>query len=809
MQEQKLFFAGLLGLLVGGTLTFWIIGNSVFFSWDSANYIAFANESIQSGEPFRVDLSYNQSLGNIGYPLDFRLAPEFITSILLGEVEPTLFYLTVTTLFYVSAYFTFVVFGFKKNIAVLAAVAFSFLTLPYTFPPILTELFWWHAPFMIPFVYVGPVLTIPFFFAGKLDPVRNSFLALIQIAVSIWVIGTFSKGAAIMLVTASVFCLAFLILSESWKEFFWKIGIAISAVVALFLFGPMEYITGLYSGMGNFLGKSNITEANTIDINAVISTLFVTPVSLMALIIPNLVWVKYFLGYGFPIISLVGILFVLGLKKYGRREKMLAGIFLFMYPFSFLAVYATAHIAQIYSLFFLFSVVAALELSRIAIGFYQKGVAWGNFGDLFVGALRWIAKANWHDRLSNFITRCFRPYVRGVYQNRLGICVRQLTANLVHLSQGAFVRWLALDGPNRQAVALLVLIPSFAFVSLIAGLISGVPSGYSFRPAPVKISEFLVDKISFPHNASFNGRFLSMFLNDEIAKPDFQGMPASQATTASALIRSSIYLANTEGNDLFAGLRNMNVPVTLEANRASTPLSALFHNYLLVRDGDIERIDYRTITKAEGRLLALIGVRYLATHENLESDPWFARTNQNLFSKHSDAVLYELKDVNIGQYSPTELSYSSSFVETLKALEEPDFDPRVRAFVHEDLGIDVSNLVSAESVEVTRIANGIQVEARAEGASVLILPFEFSRCFNANTIGASKPVRIFRTNVMLTGVYFEHETSFDLKFDYGVLVNTGCRLRDINDTRSLGVSISEIEKLRSGKNTTLNFTGYM
>ena len=98
----------------------------------------------------------------------------------------------------------------------------------------------------------------------------------------------------------------------------------------------------------------------------------------------------------------------------------------------------------------------------------------------------------------------------------------------------------------------------------------------------------------------------------------------------------------------YANLNFLKIPSPIEYNRLSSPLSTIFFNHFLIRDSDVERVDYRTITNVNERILEAIGIKYILYNSKprnsklIEKTPVPSSTNYNL---------YEFNNPNIGQYS--------------------------------------------------------------------------------------------------------------------------------------------------------------
>ena len=703
----------------------------MFFSWDSASYIAFANETLTNGAPLHLGPSYNQSLGNITHPIDFWLLPEALLSYWNGKIDPVVFYLVVAALFYSCAFIMAAMFGFGRWVALIAASLFPLLTLPYSSPVLFTEWFWWHAPFMIPTIYMAFALLTLYYLVGRLRTYWNVVpVVLLAIAV-IWTAAGYPKLSAIMFIGAAVFCLIFTVAAQSWREVAWKLGGSLAVLLVFLVSGPWEFMRGVYGNTGNFffydasVYEDTLSEAGGVNWSGLLLTLFHHPRIWFAAIVPNLVWVKYHMGYTLPALAMVGAVWTIASPLWPRPAKLLAVGMLVTFPFAFISIYASVYPAQVYHLLFTLALVPAADIG--------------------------LRSPSWLVRLVDRLPRLVKS--------------NSTAAGLI-------------------GVALAVILASL-FMQKV------VPGGYPYAPKILPVVELLQKEIGFSRNMEFHGRYVSVLLGEHLDRKEFA--PISN-TTAMAVAVSGGNLAATEGNDMtFSSLRGLDIPVTIEYNRMTTPLSAVFHNILLVRQGDTDRIDYRTITKFNPRLLGLIGVRYvLSAKAPIEGDVRVA-IDLPLLSR-PDVKLYEIVDSNSGQYSPTTLRLVPDVAESIRALSSPDFDPRRHALVHRPHAD--RPLVAADAVTIRRIGNGLRIEARSTGRSFVVLPFEFSRCLVVRPVEGKAPESVERADLVLTGVLFERETAFDLNFVFGPFSNQGCRLMDLADARTMNLGRRAIDDLR-------------
>jgi|688.fasta_scaffold66400_4 hypothetical protein len=79
---------------------------------------------------------------------------------------------------------------------------------------------------------------------------------------------------------------------------------------------------------------------------------------------------------------------------------------------------------------------------------------------------------------------------------------------------------------------------------------------------------------------------------------------------------------------------------------------------------------------------------------------------------------------------------------------------------------------------VTYLSAGFRVEAKGEGNSLLLLPFEYSSCLKIKENTSHRKLAIGPTNLLQTGVVFDRKLDIEIKFTTGIFVNPFCRLED-------------------------------
>ena len=134
-------------------------------------------------------------------------------------------------------------------------------------------------------------------------------------------------------------------------------------------------------------------------------------------------------------------------------------------------------------------------------------------------------------------------------------------------------------------------------------------------------------------------------------------------------------------------------------------------------------------------------------------------------------------------FSPLQLSGPVSPAELLRRIAGEPSVLESEAFVEFPTA---QKLVPVERSQVVFERGAVHVTARSTGPSALLLPVQFSHCFR---VAGQKPdgVRVLRANLLHTLVLFERELDIRLRWEFSFWRNRGCRLRDAEDVRALGL----------------------
>jgi hypothetical protein len=94
-------------------------------------------------------------------------------------------------------------------------------------------------------------------------------------------------------------------------------------------------------------------------------------------------------------------------------------------------------------------------------------------------------------------------------------------------------------------------------------------------------------------------------------------------------------------------------------------------------------------------------------------------------------------------------------------------------------------LVSASRSRLFALGDGYRLSASAPGTAMVVLPVQFSHCWQIENMANTDPPRILRANIIQTGVLFKNKVDVRLRFDFEPWKAT-CRLLDAGDLTLFG-----------------------
>src|SRR5262249_40114979 len=231
------------------------------------------------------------------------------------------------------------------------------------------------------------------------------------------------------------------------------------------------------------------------------------------------------------------------------------------------------------------------------------------------------------------------------------------------------------------------------------------------------------------------------------------------------------------GNDhRMYGLWYFDIPTLFESNQFSSPFFHLVNARLLNAPGAVDTRSYETHSIENDRVMALLGVRYLISDKRL---PDRAPVLQHRFVEGRDLYVYFVPGTNVSGYAVTETRVAADASEALAMLADPAVDLRSVAILTSSQTLPALVPVSAAELVVER--GGYRIEVTSPGASLLVLPVEYSHCLRTEWAAESDPApRLMRANLTMTAVLFTGRLKGRLSLRYGPF-STRCRFEDWED----------------------------
>jgi hypothetical protein len=342
-------------------------------------------------------------------------------------------------------------------------------------------------------------------------------------------------------------------------------------------------------------------------------------------------------------------------------------------------------------------------------------------------------------------------------------------------------------GFSATAIAIAVL-PWVYIGHAMAGREQPTLPFYEPHPqAETAITKILKDEVALKPGQPFRGRVATLTgrIFPETTNVDMETLS----------VVPDILAMRVNGNThSYAGLWQDSIPTLLEVNPLMTPPYFAFMRTFFTEPADKQMRTFVAMRRIDPRLLAAIGVRFIVTDR-----PYVGRAR--LWASLDIPVspdqvraigvrepiadftlyLYELENVNVGQYSPTTAVAANRASEMLALLGDPALD-LAKTFVAAELIPEIGGLAPARLNDFIVERGHFTVRASSVGRSVLILPLEFSHCLRVRQHrDHASQVQLFRANLLTTAILFERELDATITYRTGPIINSTCRIRDSQD----------------------------
>jgi hypothetical protein len=185
-------------------------------------------------------------------------------------------------------------------------------------------------------------------------------------------------------------------------------------------------------------------------------------------------------------------------------------------------------------------------------------------------------------------------------------------------------------------------------------------------------------------------------------------------------------------------------------------------------------------------VLRAFGVRFLLSERPLDIHAtqrahWNGLADDRGQKRGIDAFLYELPDPNLGGYSPTNVLPRTPGRDVLAEIGSAKFDFRRNVVLEQAL--DVA-LVAARDARLVFERGWAHITAQSDGASLLVLPIQFSHCLMTE---GSPEVKLVRANFVQAGVLFRGTIDVRMNYRFSPFARPRCRNADIDDMDRAGL----------------------
>jgi len=299
---------------------------------------------------------------------------------------------------------------------------------------------------------------------------------------------------------------------------------------------------------------------------------------------------------------------------------------------------------------------------------------------------------------------------------------------------------------------------------------------FPWPPSETNITRQLQAAIALKEGEPFRGRVANIAKVTE-GPPEFVQVPFLTQHSYDAAM--SIFTGN---DHRYYGMWYYNIPTLFETNQFASPFFHLLSSRLLKDPQDKDVRAHATITRFDKRLYGLLGIRFVISDHMLPDIEPVERLVAMPDRPEWTLFLYEVPEAAVAGYWSTRPLRAAKVrvgLQWLSGEAADDFD----AVVYEPVPAD---LVTGAASVLRAFRGYLEIEAFSPGASLLVLPFEYSHCFEIGT-RAGGDVRLLRANVNQAALLLSGKVRVELRYRYSIFHFT-CRFADIQDARRLDLA---------------------
>jgi hypothetical protein len=337
--------------------------------------------------------------------------------------------------------------------------------------------------------------------------------------------------------------------------------------------------------------------------------------------------------------------------------------------------------------------------------------------------------------------------------------------------------WCEMPGRQTAAIVVLSLVPwAVVLPSWYDPFADGdfrAKNPFVWPPHETAITKFLQAQIGLREGEPFRGRVASIAGTE--FEPQYANIPLISQHNYDAAV--ALYTGN---DHRYFGLWYYDIPTLIQDNQFSSPFAHATISRLFSHRNEKHLRQLTTITRFDPRLYALFGVRFVITSRQLaDLGPIMSLVVVSEAPQIWTLYLYEVPEANVAGYwstRPLQVTTIRQAMQWLASGATSDAD----AAVYEPTA---PRLVPGRLSEMRVFRDRMVVRAESAGASLLVLPIEFSHCWDVSLAPGSTG-RLLRTNVNQTGLLFSGRAEMELRYRFSPW-HFRCRFLDIADARKL------------------------
>jgi hypothetical protein len=330
-----------------------------------------------------------------------------------------------------------------------------------------------------------------------------------------------------------------------------------------------------------------------------------------------------------------------------------------------------------------------------------------------------------------------------------------------------------LSGSYANFVSNKLLINFLPSLLLILGLVSYSAlrspdqRSWLFLPPDSQIMSELIRDLSHKPGDQVKGRvatFTGMNLKNGVNWGDLQAYDHS-------------LLSEIDNDMRKAGFWINSIPTLTEYNSHITPRFYYLTTQFLARPGDQQVRSMMTLRSLNPKILEVLGITHVVT-DSINNSLSLLASDQRV---ESPIYLYKLEDSNVSGFSPVNVVNPETIREAVDLMRSDDFDFKSTVTVEKSLNLD-AELVTATESKITAHDGFYRVTAKSSGKSILVLPIEYSSCFDiTNQDPSNSLLKVFPGNTLLLSILFDKNLDIDLRYSNSPFKNSSCRLSDYHE----------------------------